>query len=321
MPGKGETRMRRGRWWWIVALLVALSMTAAACGDDDGDGDTNGDTGQQEEFPAGSTMAKLQEKGEIVIGVKYDVPPFGFENPQSGEVEGFDVDLGKIIAEELGVEPVFEEAISDNRIPFLQDGTVDLILSTMTITTDRAVEIDFSRPYFIAHGRILVPKGSDIQGIEDLGGKKVCTGLGSTYEETIREQAPDADLKLVESYSECLELVQNGAVDAVSTDDVILTGMIIQDDSLELVGEEMTREPYGAGVPDGDQEFADFVSGVIEDTFENGEWQNLYDKWVGKYTGEDPDHPQNLTLAEVYKASECEEFCKEAKKEPDLQNP
>ena len=316
-------RMREARWRWLIALSAALFLMAAACGGDDGGGtDTGGgDNGggtEVEEFPANTTMGKIQEAGEIVIGVKYDVPPFGFENPQSGEIEGFDVDLGNIIADRLGVEPVFEEAISDNRIPFLQDGTVDLVLSTMTITTDRAVEIDFSRPYFVAHGRILVPKDSDIQGIEDLGGKKVCTGLGSTYEETIKEQAPDADLKLVESYSECFELVQNGAVDAVSTDDVILTGMIIQDDSLQLVGDEMTKEPYGAGVPDGDQEFAEFVSGVIEETFESGQWDDLYQKWVGKYTGEDPDHPENFTLEDAYKLFPCDEFCKEAKNEEDI---
>ena len=267
---------RRDRWRWLVGLFGALLLlTAAACGggDDGGDagGGGGGDDADEQQFPAGSTMADLQDKGEIVIGVKFDVPPFGFNNPQTGEVEGFDVNLGKMIADELGVEPKFVEAISDNRIPFLTDGTVDLILSTMTITTDRAVEIDFSRPYFIAHGRILVPEGSDIQGIEDLAGKKVCTGLGSTYESTIKEQAPQADLKLVESYSECFELVQNGAVDAVSTDDVILTGMIIQDDSLQMVGEEMTEEPYGAGVPDGDAEFAQFVSDVINESFESGE--------------------------------------------------
>ena len=317
---------RRNRWRWLIALMSALLMlAAAACGDDGGDGGEDGTDagggGAAQDFPEGSTMAKLQEKGEIVIGVKFDVPPFGFENPQSGEVEGFDVDMGEIIADELGVEPKFVEAISDNRIPFLQDGTVDLVLSTMTITSDRAVDIDFSRPYFIAHGRILVPEGSDIKGIEDLGGKKVCTGLGSTYESTIKEQAPDADLKLVESYSECFELVQNGAVDAVSTDDVILTGMIIQDESLQMVGEQMTKEPYGAGVPDEDHEFAQFVSDVINDTFENGKWDDLYQKWVGKYTGEEADHPQDYTLQDAYELFPCDEFCKDVKTEPDIKNP
>jgi ABC-type amino acid transport substrate-binding protein len=303
------------RRYSISAAILAVALLGAACGG--GEEPAGGDGGGRE-FPQGSTMAALQQEGEITIGVKFDVPPFGFENPQTNEVEGFDVDMGNIIADELGVEPKFIEAISDNRIPFLEDGTVDLILSTMTITTDRAVEIDFSRPYFVAHGRILVPGDSDIGGIKDLNGRKVCTGLGSTYESTIEKQAPQADLKLVESYSECFELIQNGSVDAVSTDDVILTGMIIQDDSLKLAGEQMTVEPYGAGVPDGDQQFADFVSGVVEETFENGQWDDLYQKWVGKYSGTEPDHPRDFTLEEAYKLFPCEEFCKQAKNEPDI---
>ena len=120
--------------------------------------------------------------------MKYDVPPFGFQNPESGDIEGFDVDLGRAVAEKLGVEPRFVEAISDNRIPFLQDGTVDLVLSTMTINAERDQEIDFSEPYYVANGRILVPE-IDVQGINSLAGKRVCTALGSTYEETLRERA------------------------------------------------------------------------------------------------------------------------------------
>ena len=154
--------MRGSKRLWIIALMMILALVAAACGDDDGEGDdAGGDTGETEEAyeaPAGTPMAEWQEEGSVTIGVKFDVPPFGFENPQSGEVEGFDVDMGNYIADKLGVEAEFIEAISDNRIPFLEDGTADLILSTMTITTDRDTEIDFSRPYYIAQGRILVPE-------------------------------------------------------------------------------------------------------------------------------------------------------------------
>ena len=101
--------------------------------------------------------------------MKYDVPPFGFQNPQNDAIEGFDVDIGKAVAEKLGVEPKFIEAISDNRIPFLMDGTADLILSTMTINAERTMEIDFSDPYYIATGRILIKTDSPIQGLEDAG--------------------------------------------------------------------------------------------------------------------------------------------------------
>src|ERR671916_889455 len=213
---------------WALLLVLVLGLFAAACGEDDEEQPAGGGeatpAAEAEQFPEDTTMGRIQQAGEIKIGVKYDVPPFGFKNPQNDEIEGFDIDLGRAIADKLGVEPNFIEAISDNRIPFLQDGTVDLVLSTMTINAERAQEIGFSEPYYIARGRILVPQDSDIAGIDDLAGKKVCTALGSTYEETLKEQAPDADLKLVDTYSECLELLQNGAVDAVSTDDVILTG-------------------------------------------------------------------------------------------------
>ncbi|MBA2364917.1 MAG: glutamate ABC transporter substrate-binding protein [Actinobacteria bacterium] len=302
----------RIRKWWVVAITCLL-FVAVACGGGDepseqpsGGGNGGGD---QPQFEAGTTMADLQDEGKVVIGVKFDVPPFGFKNPETGEVEGFDVDLGKIIASELGVEAEFVEAISDNRIPFLQDGTVDLILSTMTITTDRDTEIDYSRPYFIAHGRILAPKGSDIKGIDDLNGKRVCTALASTYESTIKEQAPDADLELVDSYSECTELLQNESIDAISTDDVILTGMIIQDDSLELVGDQLTVEPYGVGIAEGDKELKGFVDGVVNDFLQNGEFDKLYEKWVGQYIGVPADDPSKMTLQEALKLFPCDETC------------
>src|ERR671918_916022 len=256
------------RTHWALLVVLVLSLFVAACGEDEEEQPAGGETtpaAEVEQFPEDTTMGKIQAAGEIKIGVKFDVPPFGFKNPQTDEIEGFDVDLGKAIADKLGVKPNFIEAISDNRIPFLQDGTVDLVLSTMTINAERDQEIDFSEPYYIARGRILVPQDSDITGVESLAGKKVCTALGSTYEETIKEQAPDANLKLVDSYSECIELVQNGAVDAVSTADVILTGMIIQDDSLHLVGDELTVEPYGAGIKKGDKELLDVVNGVLDD--------------------------------------------------------
>src|ERR671918_1254599 len=296
--------MRGNKRLWIIALMMVLALVAAACGDDEEDGDTGDDTGGETEetyeAPEGTPMAEWQEEGSVTIGVKFDVPPFGFENPQSGEVEGFDVDMGNYIADRLGVEPEFIEAISDNRIPFLEDGTADLILSTMTITTDRDAEIDFSRPYYVAQGRILVPEGSDIAGIEDLGqGTSVCTAIGSTYEATLTDQAPDAQLDLVDGYSECFELLQNGSVDAVSTDDVILTGMIIQDDTLELTeGEPLTTEPYGAGIKDGDTEFKEFVDGVLEEYKSGGGWAEAYGKWVGQYTNEQQD-PPTMTLEEA----------------------
>jgi ABC-type amino acid transport substrate-binding protein len=287
--------MQCRRWLSLVLGLAVLAL--AGCGDDDEAGgggqaaETSTPAAEVKKYPADSTLGKIQAKGELVIGVKFDVPPFGFKNPQSNQVEGFDVDLGKALAENLGVKPKFIEAISDNRIPFLQDGTADVILSTMTINEERVEQIEFSDPYFIARGRVLVKEDSDITGVQDLAGKKVCTALGSTYEANLKKQAPKAKLNLVDSYSECLELIQNGAVDAVSTDDVILTGMIIQDDTLKLVGEELTQEPYGAGIKKGETEVVAFVNQVFQQLKDSGKWKELHQRWVGQYTKQEADPP------------------------------
>ncbi|MDX6682643.1 MAG: aspartate/glutamate/glutamine transport system substrate-binding protein [Solirubrobacteraceae bacterium] len=296
--------MQTTRCRWLTALALALGVLAVGgCGDDKKSASSSPATTTtaaqpSQSFAANTKMAKLQKAGEITIGVKFDVAPFGRKDPKSGDVEGFDIDLAKAIADELGVKPKYIEALSDNRIAFLKDGTADLILSTMTINAERDQEIDFSEPYFVAHGRILVKKDSAITGVKGLAGKKVCTALGSTYVDTLKKQAPKADTKLVDSYSECLELIQDGAVDAVATDDVILTGMVIQDDTLKLVGDELTTEPYGVGIKQGDKDFKTFVDGVVADYKKDGRWATAYQKWVGQYTGEKQD-PPTMTLREA----------------------
>ena len=293
--------MNGTRWRLIaVAMVVFVSVFAVACGDDEDDGGEETTATEVEQFPADTTMGKIQEAGELTIGVKYDVPPFGLNNPQTGQVEGFDVDLGTYIADKLGVEVQTREATSDNRIPLLVDGTIDLILSTMTITEERDLEVDFSEPYYVANGDVLVPEGSDIQSLDDLNGKSVCTALGSTYADTIEKEAPQADLRLVDLYSECFDLIQAGQVDAVSTDNVILTGMVIQDPTLQLLGLDYTTEPYGIGIPEGDTEMKQFVDDALAEYIDSGAWQEAYDEWVGQYVAEDQQQgPPDITLEEA----------------------
>ena len=295
--------MKRTRWRLLAfATAVLAALVFAACGDDDEEPSSEEPAAEVEQFPASTTPGEIQEEGTITLGVKFDVPPFGLNNPQTGEVEGFDVDLGNYIADRLGVEAEFREATSDNRIPLLVDGTVDLILSTMTITEERDLEIDFSEPYYVANGDVLVPGDSEIQTLDDLNGQRVCTTLGSTYADTIRKEVPDADLRLVDLYSECFDQVQTGSVDAVSTDNVILTGMKIQDDSLELLGLDYTTEPYGVGIPDGDTEMKQFVDESVAEFISSGAWQETYDEWVGQYLPEEQQQgPPDITLEEALK--------------------
>lgn len=295
--------MKTTGWRCLLALVLSTGMLAAAgCGDDDDEGSGSAATtaAEKQTFAAGTTPAKLQEAGEVTIGVKFEVPPFGFKNVQTGAVEGFDIDVAKAIADDIGAKPKYIEALSDNRIAFLKDGTADLIISTMTINAERDEEIDFSEPYFIARGRILVKKSDNsIKGVGDLAGKRVCTALGSTYEATLKKQAPKAKVTLVDGYSECLEAIQNGSIDAISTDDVILTGMIIQDDTLKLVDDkELTTEPYGVGIKEGDTALQAAVNASIKKFVDDGRWAKSYEKWVGQYTGEDQE-PPTMTLQEA----------------------
>ncbi len=278
----------------------------AGCGDDEEEPASGGSaestpaaTATAEKFPADSTLGKIQAKGEITIGVKFDVPPFGVKNPQSGEVEGFDVEMGKAVAAKLGVKPKFIEAISDNRIPFLEDGTADLILSTMTINeervgADRVLGPVLHRARTRARAGRLGHHGRRRPGAARTSARR----SARPTRPTLKKQAPEAKLKLVDSYSECLELVQNGAVDAVSTDDVILTGMIIQDDTLKLVGDPLTQEPYGAGIKKGETEMVTFVNEVFQGLKDDGTWMKLYEQWIGKYTGE-PGEPPTITVDEA----------------------
>jgi ABC-type amino acid transport substrate-binding protein len=248
-------------------------------------------------------MAALKSKGKIVIGVKFDIPQMGFLNPATSKPEGFEVDIGNLIAEELGVEAEFVEAISANRIPFLNEDKVDLILSTMTINDERKQQIDFSIVYYIAGQRLLVAKDSDIKDVGDLNAQtKVCSAQGSTSERNIRAAAPTAPLELRRIYSECMALLASTppAIQAVTTDDVILLGFVKQEpDRFGLVGDPFSSEPYGVGIKKGRVGFKEFVDDVIGDAKQDGTWLRLYNKWVRPITGEAGKPPPDEATAEA----------------------
>ena len=311
----GSWMYREKRWRLLVAVMAALFLVGAACGDDGGDGDTdtgggNGET-EVEQFPADSSLGQIQEDGEITIGVKFDVPPFGFKNPQTGEVEGFDVDMGNYIAEALGVEAKFIEAISDNRIPFLQDGTADLILSTMTITTDRDADIDFSRPYYIAHGSILVPERLRHRVGERPERKARLHRC--RHRRTRRRSFPTSPagedrvgrhlLRVPRAPAERCR--RRGGHRRHHPGRPARAGRLARSSSATT----SRPTPTAIGIQEGDKEMKEFVDGVVEDTFADGRWDELYDKWVGSFTGEEADHPEEWTLEEALENYPCVETC------------
>lgn len=230
----------------------------------------------------GTLLRKAQDRGKIVVGVKYDVPTFGYLNPRNNQLEGFDVDLGKAIAREvLGSETraEFTQAKSADRIPFLNAGQVDLILSTMTANEERAQQIDFTDTYYVAGQSLLVKKDSNVTGIRDLGAKTVCSVSGSTSEKNIREKAPQAQVVLFGAYSECLPAIDSGRADAVTTDDIILLGFVkAAPERYKVVGGQFTIEPYAGGVAKGNAEFLTAVNDAIKKIKASGEWKKIYEK-------------------------------------------
>ncbi len=280
-----------------LALAAALSLTMTACGGGDDETDTaTPDTAAS--FEAGTRMAELNSAGKLRVGTKFDQPLFG-QKGLSGEPEGFDVEIAKIIAAKLGISEdniEFVESVSANREPFLQQNRVDMVVATYTINDKRKELIDFAGPYYEAGQDIMVAKGNPegIEGPEDLAGKNVCSVEGSTPAENIRTQYPQAQLTLFDVYSKCADALTNGQVDAVTTDNVILTGLVAGNpEGFELVGNPFTEEPYGIGLAKGDDEFRDFINDVLEESFENGTWAEAWDSTAGAITGEEaPEPPQ-----------------------------
>jgi glutamate transport system substrate-binding protein len=275
----------RKRRFAFAAIAATAALVLAACGDDDDDGEAAPTVEASPEFEAGSTMAELSEAGSITVGTKFDQPLFGLVGPDGVPV-GFDVEIAKIIASELGIEEdgiEWVETISANREPFIQDGQVDIVVATYTINDERKQVVDFAGPYYQAGQMIMVLEGNtDINGPDDLAGKTVCSAEGSTPAERIRTEYPDATLLPAGAYSECLEPLRNGQVDALTTDNVILSGFIDQNPGeFKLVGEPFSEEPYGIGLEKGDDDFRSFINDVLEESFEDGRWVEAWESTAG----------------------------------------
>jgi glutamate transport system substrate-binding protein len=285
------------RRWWLIALLLVVALIGAACGDDDDEPTGQEDTTETTaagppEFEAGSTMAAIQEKGKLIVGTKVDQPGFGLKNPTSGEIEGFDVEIAKLIAvgifggsvDDLGDKVEFTETPTPTREDNIEQGRVDMIAATYTITDKRKERIDYAGPYFIT-GQDIMVKADDtsIKSVEDLNGKKVCTAPGSTSEINLKAKAPQADLSLLSAtYSDCAAHLSNGRVQAVSTDQPILIGLVVNNaGAFKVLSKTFSIEPYGIGLKKGDDDFREFINNRLEEIFESGEWEEAFAKTLG----------------------------------------
>lgn len=232
-------------------------------------------------MPAGSTMAAIVERGRLIVGVDQDSYPFGSRNPTSGQLEGFDIDIAREIARSiLGDSDDIDLKVINptQRESELQSGEVDLVVRTYSITCDREKKVAFSTTYFYAHQKILVVKGSGIDSAAGLSGKRVCSAFGTTSLARLIALDPQPELVGVKSWTDCLVMLQQGQVDAISTDDAVLAGLQRQDPNLEIVGDSMGLEPYGIGVKLENTDLVRFVNGALERMRADGTWERLYDR-------------------------------------------
>jgi glutamate transport system substrate-binding protein len=273
----------------LTAVLAALALAAVGCGDDDEGADTVQD---KPTFAAGTTMKAIQDKGVLKVGTKFDQPLYG-EKQINGEITGFDVEIAKIIAKALGVKAEFVEAVSKNREPFIKAGTVDIVVATYTINDKRKKEVSFAGPYYQTGQSILVKAdNTTITKKEDLAGKRVCSVEGSTPADRIKTLVPTAKLTLFAAYGECVEGIKNGQLDAMTTDEAILLGLVSKNEGeLKVVGEQFSVEPYGIGLKLDDKTFRDFVNDTLEKAQSDGSYKEAYDKTVGKVAPEMPTPP------------------------------
>jgi glutamate transport system substrate-binding protein len=289
-----------------AAVFAALGVVLAGCSSEAGNeaaGDANDSSAAVEtdvSFAAGTTMADLNAAGKITIGTKFDQPGFGLLNPTTKEPEGFDVEMGKLVAAKLGIPEdgiTWTETVSANREAFIQNGQVDIVVATYTINDARKQVVDFAGPYYEAGQDIMVAKGNpeDIGGPEDLAGKNVCSVEGSTPAENIRTKYPQAQLTLFDVYSKCADALTNGQVDAVTTDNVILTGLVAGNpEGFELVGNPFTQEPYGIGLAKGDNDFRTFINDTLQESFDDGSWADAWDATAGAISGTEAPEPPTI---------------------------
>ncbi|WDF32485.1 glutamate ABC transporter substrate-binding protein [Arthrobacter agilis] len=245
-----------------VAAVAALTLSACGGGGGDSSAEASGEAG-------GETLR---------VGIKFDQPGLGYD--EGGSYSGFDVDVAKYVAGELGVSEdniEFVEAPSANRENLLSNNQVDMIFATYSITDTRKETVDFAGPYFVAGQDLLVPTDSDITGPEDLEGKNLCSVTGSTSAQKIKDQYPGVQLVEQPGYAECVTAMGGGQIDAVTTDDIILAGLAAQEANagkFKVVGNTFSEENYGVGLPKGSTDRCEEINEAITKMIDEGAWED-----------------------------------------------
>ncbi len=232
---------------------------------------------------ADAAVAGIREHGRLIVGLDVGSNLFSFRDPITGEITGFDVDIaGEVARDIFGTPTQVEYRIlsSAERIAALQRSEVDIVVKTMSITCERRKLVNFSTVYLTAYQRLLTARDSPIRQAGDLSGKRVCVAQGTTSLRRIRQITPTPLIASAVNWADCLVALQQRQVDAVSTDDSILAGLVAQDPYLHIVGPTMDEEPYGIGINLDNTGLVRFVNGTLERIRRDGTWNTLYRKWL-----------------------------------------
>ncbi|MEU4241505.1 glutamate ABC transporter substrate-binding protein [Actinoplanes sp. NPDC026619] len=261
------------------AMTMALGM--AACGGDD----KGSDSGSTSTAKSG-IVEKAASSKKLTIGVKADQPGLGLQTGST--YTGYDIEIGKLIAKGLGVDEsgiTWKTTVSANREPYIQQGQVDIVVATYSITDDRKKKVNFGGPYYIAGQDLLVPAASTITGPDQLAGKKVCSVSGSTPAKKIQTDYKTAQLQQFDSYSKCVTALAGGQVDAVTTDDIILAGYASQDQyagKFKVVGKPFSTELYGIGIKKEDTAGCNKINDILKAAAADGSYKKAWDDALGK---------------------------------------
>ena len=249
-----------------------------------------------------SSTPGASDSSKITIGIKFDQPGLGLKVGEA--YQGFDVEVAKYIAKDLGYTQVdFKEAPSAQRETLLESEQVKMVVATYSITDARKQRVSFAGPYFVAGQDLLVrADNTDITGPESLNGKKLCSVTGSTAAQQVKDQfAGQVQLQELDTYSKCVEALSTGSIDAVTTDNVILAGFASQPQyvgKLKVVGKPFTQERYGIGIKKGDTELCTKINGALSKMVQDGSWQKALDSTVGA-SGFTPDAAVNPPKADA----------------------
>ncbi len=237
-------------------------------------------------MPAGSFMARIQKRGYLVAGVNTGALDFGYLNPVSGKIEGFEIDVVREIARAIFGNPndvQFVALTVSQREPFVEENKVDIVVDAVTMTCSRSTKVDFSTEYYDAKQRVLVPSNSKATSIGDLAGKRVCASRKSTPIAVMQQLPYHLGIVPAPQAIDCLVYLQQGRIDAISTDSSILLGFQAQDPNTKLVGSSLADVPYGMEIDKAHPEFVRFVNGVLAELRANGTWSRLYSRWLHQF--------------------------------------